>query len=674
MRDPLQTEPALDELLELPPHATKQDVNAAFARAIARPRGKADVARLTEARKKLGDPVERALLAALRYDDRWLLEMDPCPLQEPDCLLLTRRTETARRWESEARQRFGDLAVTHCLAVAWYWTAVAAARTENVEGAGLADLWSGAIAYWAAVVNDTRFAQALLDSEPERAQALSARLVDLLRGQIHAALVAAPSAPGLAALDAQLTTEMRSARICATIPGVAVPTAAGVLLLQRLGRAQAIRELLERSGRDDDDTRWLAGMLSPLGRIVAMLDARRFDDALVALEALSGEERTGPAASALFLRAYTMRAKHQLELGKVAEAVESYELALGHATRESKQSIRQAVKAAATGLAAKRSGGARASDETIAVLERAHRIVADDQLRDLLSDRLVERGVGRFRDGQDRLEKSDKGATEAIKRRLRSGIQDLKRARDLGSARAVEQLEVAERFYAAVVSGWTDREPGRGPISANAADHMDRAQQAAQREDWDEALRHLRLAAKAMGAQPHDEVTKAIAVVLVNRAMAKANAAIDQANKAVAGARPGSPPVTELFFALSALNQALTDLLDAKKEDPGLQGVDQHIAHVRRNREAITSALGVPGDFGLPAGAGAGRGSGKSKTGGRRLQPARVLRWAVGLAVAAVVLYGLNTLYVTSSTWKSVIEGAFVVLWLLFLVASSFKR
>lgn len=671
MRDPLQTEPALDELLALPGRASEREVNAAFARALV-DANRADVPRLTAARKLLlKDPVECALLRALRYDDEWLRLLDPCPLDDPACMSEQRRAKTAERWEALLRDRFPDPALMHCLAVEWYWWACAVSHGEaSPEGQDLAELWRRAIAYWAALAADKTFLQTLLGSRSEDGQVFVTKLVDKLRRQIHEALLAPPGSSDLRELDARLSTEIRSARIAAEITGSGRSLPGGVMLLERLGRAESMRQLIQSSGRSDDDVRWLAELLSPLGEVVVLLDARRVPEALVALEKLTETERRTSEAASLLVRAYTMHAKHQVELGRVEEAIDAYEQALAHAPHDAREGIRAAIRAAATGKAVMASGGP-AADEAIKVLDRAHAIASDDHLAALLGDRLTDRGVRRFREGQEALEKAEGEATESTKRKLRAGLKDLKRAKELGSVRAVEQLGIAEQFYRAVLDGKVDG--GRdGALPPKVIEHMKRASEAAQREDWDESVRNLRLASKAMGDRPQGEIQQAIAIALVNRAMSKANAAISKANAAISSAPAHSPPLVPLMDAWRELSEALDDLSEAKKENPRLKGIDSNIDHVRQNRDAIAAVFGMPAGFEFPR---ADRGSRapKEKTGWQR-KLGKVLQYAVMLTVGALILFGIDVLADNSPTFKSVMEGIFVVGWVVFLLWSLFSR
>jgi len=206
----------------------------------------------------------------------------------------------------------------------------------------------------------------------------------------------------------------------------------------------------------------------------------------------------------------------QTSLNKLDDALTSWELAL-HCRPEAelKSNILAAIVSSCQTAAAALQQ--RQPAHAIALLERALKLVDDPKLSLLLAELLTNRGIGLMNDAQ---KKSVPARTENIKQvkaDLKKGLDDLERATKLGSRRAADQLKPARSLYDEFSIGSVLRE----------------AHEAAEREDWDTAVKCLRTALSSVSGDAAETVKKNLAVSLGNRAMATANRALERPNPAI---------------------------------------------------------------------------------------------------------------------------------------------
>ncbi len=176
---------------------------------------------------------------------------------------------------------------------------------------------------------------------------------------------------------------------------------------------------------------------------------------------------------------------------------------------------------------AQQASGRRDWELAVDKCKAAYRLKKDRRVADALAEALTNRAIASLNKGQEEM----KGTPNATARkRIASSFEkakaDLELAAKLGSTRAAENLQAAERLLADLNSGIFEV---RELVSA--------ADAAAGREDWDTAVERLREAGRKAGAQTPAFVRKNLAMSLANRAVRNANRAVKMLDDAASAHR-----------------------------------------------------------------------------------------------------------------------------------------
>lgn len=530
LKDPLQAEQTAYEILGLGRGANDSDVQKAFAMGLAR---RVNVQKLTSAKRILQSPTERAALDLFHYIPDWAGRLSPNPVQQPLILDLARRGSTAQAWENQMRSAFPDIAVAHSLAVLWYWWAVH--EEDRLNGSGkaasaipLEQMWRKTIAAWAMVLSNEEFWQVALGVSSDSGSQVSAAIIGRMNSrfqevaQRHRSNNSAGQVARYQELELALATELRTAR---QIGAAGIRTArgkviCGVLMLQQVELLETVRKQVEaglQKSPSSENLKKLQTGLSRYASIVMLIDSNKPQAALDALDALPRTEKDAPEAKSIRAQALHALAQQCVSLKDLDRALARWEDALRlQPNTDLRSAIFSAVVAGCQSQAAALQH--HEPDAAITLLERALKSVDDPKIKLLLADLLTNRAIRRINDAQNKANANGPLPSAEIESELKKGLADLDRATKLGSKRAADQLETARKLCDEFASGSVLRE----------------AHAAAEREDWDGAIRLLRTALSSLTGESATTVKKNLAVCLANRAMDTANRALQRPNPAIA--------------------------------------------------------------------------------------------------------------------------------------------
>lgn len=371
-------------------------------------------------------------------------------------------------------------------------------------------------------------------------------------------------------LELALDLEQKTARAMskAGIRSKNGPLRCGGLMLRQMGMLEVVRKQVDGALRKTPQSEYLKlvqGALSPYCAIIALLDNHQPDAALEAIERLSAAERASAEVARLRVEAHWQRGKQQVSLGRFSEALQSWSEALHQpGCTEHAAEIRTDVvsTAKARSIAIHRQDPAAA----IAILEQALELVADDTLNATLAEFLTQQGIDIFVTAQREAEQNDQGATPETIQAFERGLALLERAGKMGSPRAREQANVARNVIAQA------RSASAVPPKARAL--LQRAKDAADREDWDVAIQCLREALPVLEEPAISVCTSNLAALLTNRAVRDANLAtemwhaIAQQNHVAMGQYTSRHGEFAGIEVVRLLTSAQKDLSDAAKLDP----------------------------------------------------------------------------------------------------------
>jgi len=467
-------------------------------------------------------------------------------------------------------------------------------------------------------------------------------------------------------LEVALETEVTAGRtMAAHIRTARGPVAGGPLLLRRLGLLEGVTALVEKQASenpDDAELRALRAVLSPLAPVAALLDAEQPGRALDALGALDPDVRGRPDARHLSCRAHALLARQEMSVGHHDDSFDAWRAAFEAAPSDEVADLRDAF-VTAWQQAVNALPPAR-RDEAIALLERAVAVVDDERLRQVLADRLLARSYDAFVAAQARV--TEKGPTPHAVSALRKALGELERAATLGSARAAEQVAGAREVVAVVLanrgvetinraqtamakdgpteaglsslrSGLKDLERAAELGSAHAADQARQARElidsipppaaleAFKRHDYSTAVAVLEKAVKRARLAPPRGLTDFLAEALTARGVESVN----RGQQAVVDAGPSLAAMQNLYSGLEDLERAA---------GLGSTRAKQQAAVARSVIDALgagTSPVRVPPGPSRPARTPAAR---KAPRPPRTHKPRRHRDWQQAAAYVVVVL------------------------------------
>ncbi|MFW6119007.1 MAG: hypothetical protein ACOC7S_01580 [Planctomycetota bacterium] len=386
-------------------------------------------------------------------------------------------------------------------------------RQDCLSSAGpLMEMWEAVTAYWAMRASARDLWESFFGLSEQDVAELQERCVSSLRTEL---LNLAQRYDGLAArhdgsaglkaradqyraLELRLKVEVKTAR---SLAEEAVRTkhgklACGTLMLQRMGMLDAARSQVETAlGKRPSSKRLrrLRDMLSPYSVVAALLDQKKPQAALEAIDELPAKEQHSKEVRKLRARALHKLAMQRASLDRPKEALEAWRAALkatrgGELEKEIRKEIVTQCHAQAVRMQTTRPDGA------IGILEEALELEEDDKLRAALGELLADRGISLFLEGQKKTDRMPPGvsslvreandaagredwdtAVECLRKALsrqepgqgkatgksgeglalcKKGIADLERAAELGSAKGKQQLEAGRSALESIGQDW----------------------------------------------------------------------------------------------------------------------------------------------------------------------------------------------------------------------------
>lgn len=300
----------------------------------------------------------------------------------------------------------------------------------------------------------------------------------------------------------------------------------GVIMLRDLGFLEAVKKQLDLKLQQMHSNLRLESLkehLSPYISIILMLNDKKAESALEAIECLPDSDRNSEEVSVLKARAFHIIATQKVSVKKYNEALANWKVALKHAGSDPlSKGIRKEIVASCQSRAA--SLQKKQPEQAIAILEEALTLVPDDnKLKRTLGDTLAIRGIDAVNKTQKQIEQK-KGLTSEVLNDLENALADLEKAAKMGSGIATKNLEQVRRLVESAKSGMMSLPP-------EALECVQKANQAAERQRWDESAKWLREAVKKAGSSTPQELKKNLATCLNNAAMKKVNDAIQMLNE-----------------------------------------------------------------------------------------------------------------------------------------------
>ncbi|OGO07220.1 MAG: hypothetical protein A2Y61_02835 [Chloroflexi bacterium RBG_13_60_13] len=552
MKDPLQKEQTPYEVLGVDRDATTEQIHRALGKRLEE---RASPKVVTAAGRTLRDPEQRALVDLFLYDPQVLARLTPNPLEDPSALGPAHRASLATAWERQLKRCFPDLGIIHALAVQWYWRALYeeerlaemmgivgdGAHEAKMDGGSSApaveQLWQKAIAYWVMLACSDEFWTGPDWIPADRTPQVRDGLIARLRSRFHDLSQqyrehgAHPLVAHGQELELALTTELRTAK---GIAQAGIRTAYGLvccgpILLRHVGLFEKVKEQVDDAlEKSPADKRLLSlrAALSPYSSVAVLIDNKRFDAALAAIEALPESERSSKEVSDLRARAHHELGKEQASLGEVDNALHEWEAALSCSPpKDTADQIRASIVSTCQAQAAKLQQHRR--DEAIALLEKALELAEDKGLMLTLGEILAQRGIDIFKKAQDKAQREKEGMTRAIMADLKRGLADLERAAKLGSKRAKDQAKVARDVLEQAKAVEEARKSGLLGLPEAVQSLLGEANKAAGAKDWDTAIKCYRQALKRVDGKARGTLTQHLVVLLSNRATEKANHGVE---------------------------------------------------------------------------------------------------------------------------------------------------
>ncbi len=560
MKDPLQTEKAPWEILGIKPDVSRQELDKALmtARRNGVPAHVAD-----QARKDMLDPITRAWWRLLEYPSEALAQLPVNPAHAPSALEPLKRLATASAWETHFIDTYpADYSTAHCLAILFYWGTFHHAQqlansakehgvSRQLDPKMLAETWRGAIAYWAMLIEMPNFWRNGVGISTTEEPVLKQKLRDALQNRLqeqaqqfsgHAAIVAECKELQVA-LSAELESANAISQYEATMQRGTIR--GGLIMLGRLGYLDTMRTLVEERYEqypNDDKTEKVRAFLSRYLRIDTLIRNNKPDEALVAIKKLSSTEIKSREVSELSARALLVQGKHRAEVGKIQDALVSWQTALkiGNVSKKLKTEIESEVVSSCNSRAAALQQ--KQLDDAIAILDLGMELVPKSKrLAETLAELLTRRSIATCNEEQKKIEAAQKRGPQAVPAAVKTAtpiiekaVNDLSRAAELGSDRARENVETARQLLNALKSGFANGggigQSGK-PFPKKLTDLLTKAKDAGEKGNWGAAIGHLREALKVEGFETDDQIQKNLVVCLANHAIDQVNRAIEKLNK-----------------------------------------------------------------------------------------------------------------------------------------------
>lgn len=615
VKDPLQTQATPYEILGgISPDATDSEIHDAFNKTFA----KGNVKQKQDARQfLLNRPLDRALLNLFLYDDAVLEKLDPNPLNDPGALDISRRAETAKKWRKQFRgSTFPDPGIAHALGILWYWSACQAseqfAETGEQSDGDMPvwqDSWESAMGYWAFVTTTPHFwaeksPPSSLTQDDIRAGVQQRITSDLHRfTQLQRDAGHDDAADLFQQLEMDLTRELETAKtlLDANARSNDKFICFGNLMLARMRLVEQIVAYIDKrllnpppsaTKEHLDLLRNLKEALSPYGKIATLIRNGRFEAALDEIERLPPNERELPEILGFEAQARFPLGQQLASVGKLDKALTCWERALQCTQSDNlRREIAEAAESACIDAAAKNPP----RDEAIGIFESGLRIAPhSEKLRLGLADRLMQRGAEAVIEAQKKIKPNDEGTIRTAIRMIEPGIADFKRAKELGSERAAEQLKVALEVHKQLRQF--------RPLPPGVDKLLEEVKAAAERGNWDETVKRLRKIIRQFASwQVPNQIRKDLAVCLTKHGIDRFNVAQSEMFQILAAAMntpltpQGLGSLRDMLIPIwKSLYIACATLCEAIQLDPSNENI---LTNLRGIEKEISQLESVPAQF-----------------------------------------------------------------------------
>ncbi len=472
MKDPWQKSPTPYETLKLDQAASPDDVKKAFKAAFG---GKISPRTLAEASKILQDPLERAMVDILLYPDEAITAVDAALLADATPLL-SQRADYYLRFHNYLVQEFGDSVRLHALTVYLYWTveAIEEGKLATIGGKtpddravapfNTEEIWKYLIACWSALQTDEFYLADLVKRYPGlTVEALMARLENYLVNRInhwaesYKQQNATADYQRLVSLEAALRAETSGARhLAAARVGFRDSKNQyhrghyGRLMLDRIKAIDKFRTLLDSMLHDkpgDPLLRELLDELSTSAELINLLKNHQYDKVIETIRGYPADAQADCDILKILTQACLEKGKLLLEQGQWSEAFTLWEEA--HEKLGVEKELARNLETAVAEAVSPKVAGLIQSDP-----DQAHQLLslAEDhdlltgRLRDQLADLLSNEAIREINNLTAANSADSKLAPSTRIKKLQASLKKLKKAVSLGSAKAKENLPLAEKI------------------------------------------------------------------------------------------------------------------------------------------------------------------------------------------------------------------------------------
>ena len=451
------------------------------------------------------------------------------------------------------------------------------------------DMWERVIGYWVMLAATSSFWNKSFKLSKKEIGALKDRFIVSLQDLFndlslrYDKIQAGDNAENYRMLSLALATERQAAD---SLKKAGMKTkygkiTCGILMLAHMGLLDTARSEVDavlKKHPDSEALQRLRNNLSPYSSIAILVDQRKSEAALDAIEQLSADEQQLEEIRVFRTRAYHLLAGQMASLDDMNGAIDAWRSALESAEAgELKSKIKVAIvkECHQKAVTIQKNN----LNKAIMILEGANRLVRDEGIRLNLADFLLERGVDTINGSVNSLTNNtsypSQEYTEKVTHDLESGLDDIERAEELGSRDAAKQLGAARNLISQAKSGFLFMPAEAGKLYAEA-------NEAAGRGDWYAAIKCLRKAIEIMDKNVPQDLKEILGICLANRAHEEIDRGFELVKNKSGSYRP-SPE------GIALIKSGERDLTEAERYDPDSTHVRKNLADVRQILKQLES-------------------------------------------------------------------------------------
>lgn len=508
MRDPLELYKNPYDLLEISVNANTAQIKDARKAALPKARGQESIAKINTAFNILSVPQERAFADLFLYYEPFLNQLIP-RINGAEAQLENKRIEIAQAWSNIQKRSYPNFAAIHSLALLWYMWALYN-EEENCKGKKLSSappltqLWSNAISHWVFLMCSTKFMNEWIDSKKsewiESEKIVSKdpknivididakKLVESLENEFNKKFdhfieeyqknKDTDSVKRIQEYQTIFQSEKSAAKkllkvydegLQFTRNGSPITVCCGPIMLEKLGMLDSIRTQIDGFIKIDPQNTNLKEMrnrLSPFANIYTLLDYKKYDEVLKAIESLPPNDQKKKEILSIEASACLERGKQETQNRNYKKSSEY--LKRGLDTGELKSELTEAIVANCMAEVTSLSD----LDAIIRVIEDTLKIITDSRLRDFLSEKYTDRGISRFNKAYEEWESSKKTPhdNDNAKSKIKEGIKDFETAVKINPSnkRAQESLKVAKELLEMLEEAGAEISNAKEAVKLNA--------------------------------------------------------------------------------------------------------------------------------------------------------------------------------------------------------------